>query len=160
MYKGRLLVLEDDPHVAKVIGIIAESCRLETRILTESRGFFATLDAWQPSQVALDLGLPGVDGEQILAELARRESGERIVIMSGSSGRVLDAAGASAAQRGLNIIGLLAKPFATAALRAMLSERAPAARELAPGLIQPVLKEPVLVQPVFSPASTPRLALR
>jgi hypothetical protein len=101
-----------------------------------------------------------VDGEQILAELARRESGERIVIMSGSSGRVLDAAGASAAQRGLNIIGLLAKPFATAALRAMLSERAPAARELAPGLIQPVLKEPVLVQPVFSPASTPRLALR
>jgi DNA-binding response OmpR family regulator len=153
MYKGRLLVLEDDPHVAKVIGIIAESCRLEARILTHHRRFFATLDAWNPSHVALDLGVPGKDGEPILGELARRESGARIVIMSGSSGRVLHAAGASATQRGLNIIGVLAKPFTTAALRAMLSEHAAATRELAPGSVQPGLAQ--AGEPV-----TLRLALR
>jgi DNA-binding response OmpR family regulator len=154
MFKGRLLVLEDDPHVAKVIGIIAESCGLEARILMDHRRFFAALEEWNPSHIALDLGWPGRDGEQILTELARRESGARVVIISGSSGRVLDAACAGALHRGLTIIGGLTKPFSTAALRAILSDRAAGAGQSAPGSIQP---EPA---PVSAATLTPRLALR
>jgi CheY-like chemotaxis protein len=117
----RLLVLEDDGAVAKVIGIVAESCGMEVRILTETLRFFDTVEEWKPTHIALDLMMPGRDGSQILAELASRESHARIIIMSGSSDRVLYAAGDSAAQRGLNIAGVLSKPFSTAALRGALS---------------------------------------
>lgn len=121
--KGRLLVLEDDAHVAKLIGIIAESCGLEARVLMDHRRFLATVEDWTPSHIALDLGLPGKDGEQLLAELARRDSSAQIIITSGSSARLLELAGAGATQRGLHIIGVLPKPFGTAALRGLLSGR-------------------------------------
>lgn len=134
MFKRRLLVMEDDAHVANVIGIIAESCGLEARIIRDHRRFFAAVDHWKPTHISLDLVLPGSDGGQILAELARRESGAKIIITSGSSDRVLDAAGADASQSGLHIIGVLAKPFSVAALRKVLSQAGGPPRELAPGL--------------------------
>jgi FixJ family two-component response regulator len=113
--------LEDDGAVAKVIGIIAESCGMEVRILTESPQFFDTVDKWNPTHIALDLMMPGRGGSHILAELARRQSQSQIIIMSGASDRVLHAAGDGASQRGLNIAAVLAKPFSTAALRGALS---------------------------------------
>jgi DNA-binding response OmpR family regulator len=121
LVKGRLLVLEDDAHVAQIIGMIAESCGLEARIVTDHRRFFGVLEDWTSSHIALDLGLPGKSGEQLLAELARRDSDAQIILTSGSSARVLDLVGAGAAQRGLNILGVLPKPFSTMALRDLLS---------------------------------------
>jgi FixJ family two-component response regulator len=134
LLKGRLLVLEDDAHVAQVIAIIAESCGLEARIFTDHRRFFGALEEWTPSHIALDWLLPGNGGEHILAELARRDSSAQIIITSGSSARVLATVSAGASQRGLNVIGVLAKPFSAAALRDLLSDRRVSAGEFAHGL--------------------------
>ncbi len=116
----RLLILDDDPLIGETIGHIARSIGLEVRATTEARTFFETLDEWQPGQIALDLVMPDMDGVEVLVELARRQCQAGIIITSGVGSRVLDAAGRSAAEHGLNIVGVLSKPFATRELKSML----------------------------------------
>ncbi len=124
-YHGRLLILEDDPGVAKVIYNVAIAGGHDALVVTQSDHFFAALDDWQPTHIALDLVMPETDGIQVLAELGARRCKAAIIITSGMGARVLDAAGLAAHEHGLHIAGLLAKPFSSARLRALLS--APAA---------------------------------
>jgi EAL domain-containing protein (putative c-di-GMP-specific phosphodiesterase class I) len=83
--------------------------------------FFTALEEWHPTHIVLDLVMPDMDGVQILAELGARKCTADIIITSGVGSRVLDAAGRSARQHGLHVVGLLAKPFSPAALRTLLS---------------------------------------
>jgi EAL domain-containing protein (putative c-di-GMP-specific phosphodiesterase class I) len=62
-----------------------------------------------------------MDGVQVLAELSRLHCTAKIIITSGMSSRVLEAAARSGNERGLNIIGVLAKPFSIDALRVLLA---------------------------------------
>jgi EAL domain-containing protein (putative c-di-GMP-specific phosphodiesterase class I)/ActR/RegA family two-component response regulator len=133
---GRMLILEDDLHVGKAIKAIAESGGLESRLLTDPDGFLSMVDDWEPTHIALDLVMPEKDGMQILAELANRNCTSKIIITSGMGIRVLDAAARAGEARGLNIIGVLAKPFSAAALRTLLivlPAGAPDISRLAPG---------------------------
>jgi EAL domain-containing protein (putative c-di-GMP-specific phosphodiesterase class I)/ActR/RegA family two-component response regulator len=117
-----MLILEDDVHVGKVIRLIAESSGFEARLLTAPDPFFDAVVDWNPTHLAIDLVMPDMDGMQVLAELATRRCTAKIIITSGMSARVLDAAGRAALERGLNIIGVLAKPFSAAALRELLRD--------------------------------------
>ncbi len=120
VYSGRMLILEDDMHVGKIMKLIAEANGLEARLLTDPERFFSALDEWKPTHIALDLVMPDMDGVQVLAELAKRDCGAKIIITSGMGVRVLDAAGRAGNERGLNIVGVLAKPFSATALRELL----------------------------------------
>lgn len=122
MYSGRMLILEDDVHVGKVIRLIAEASGFEARLLTGPEQFFDAVQHWNPTHIAIDLVLPDMDGMQVLAELAIRKCTANIIITSGMGIRVLDAAGRAGHERGLNIIGVLAKPFSAAALRELLED--------------------------------------
>jgi EAL domain-containing protein (putative c-di-GMP-specific phosphodiesterase class I) len=115
-----MLILEDDVHVGKVIKLIAEAAGLEARLLSSSDQFFSVLEEWQPTHIALDLVMPGMDGIEVLAELANRKCTAKIIITSGMGSRVLDAAGRAGYERGLDILGVLPKPFSAAAMRALL----------------------------------------
>jgi EAL domain-containing protein (putative c-di-GMP-specific phosphodiesterase class I) len=115
-----MLILEDDMHVGKIMKLIAEANGLETRLLTDSERFFSALDEWHPTHIALDLVMPDMDGVEVLVELAKRDCGAKIIISSGMGVRVLDAAGRAGHERGLNIVGVLAKPFSATALRELL----------------------------------------
>ncbi len=139
MSTGRLLILEDDEDVSKVIGIIAVACGLETRFHTDPRALFSIVDEWKPTEILLDLVMPGMDGANVLAELAKRGCTARIIIASGTGGHVLDAVGRTASARGLNVAALLAKPFSAIALRrALLSKAAPGqlTTETGPGIVK------------------------
>jgi DNA-binding response OmpR family regulator len=116
----RLLILDDDEQVARIVGIIAERCGFKARALTEQRRVFNAIVDWAPSLIVLDLTLPTVDGTHVLTELSSLRCGAKIILTSGTSSRVLDAARETAIIGGLNIVGVLAKPFAAAALRQML----------------------------------------
>lgn len=135
---GRLLILDDDANVGKMIQLIAETVGLAARFVTEPAAFFRAVDEWQPSHIALDLLMPEMDGVQVLGELAERQCRARIIVTSGVGTRVLEAAGRSASERGLDIAGILAKPFSPATLRGMLApaqagtQHVPAARVPAP----------------------------
>lgn len=118
----RLLVLDDDPLVGKTIGHIAASCGFQWRYEGTAESFLRVLDAWKPTHIMLDLVMPDVDGVEVIALLARRGCKARIIVTSGMGGRVLQAAGRTAVEQGLSIAGVLSKPFAAAALRALLND--------------------------------------
>ena len=123
MAQRRLLILDDDPDVGQTIELIARTAGLETRFTSSPVQFFDWLDQWLPDHI--DLVMPEMDGVEVLAQLARRSCRARIIVTSGVDGRVLDAAGRSASERGLDIVGVLPKPFMPSTLRRMFAPEVP-----------------------------------
>ncbi|MEA5451612.1 EAL domain-containing response regulator [Leptolyngbya sp. CCNP1308] len=120
MSDRRLLILDDDPMTGETIQRIAEFAGLEVHFTPDPGRFFVLLDEWHPTHIALDLVMPTMDGVQVMARLAKLSCRAKIIITSGVGSRVLDAAGRSAAEHGLDIAGVLAKPFSPSQLREML----------------------------------------
>lgn len=120
MHSGRLLILDDDAQVGQTIRLIAESLGMSARLSTGAADFFDAVDCWQPTHIALDLVMPDMDGVEVLVRLAERNCCAALIITSGVGHRVLDAAGRAAAGHGLNIAGVLSKPFRPGALRELL----------------------------------------
>jgi EAL domain-containing protein (putative c-di-GMP-specific phosphodiesterase class I)/FixJ family two-component response regulator len=116
----RLLILDDDPNIGRAIQSIAEEAGSQARFTIDTATFFRAVEDWHPTHIAMDLVMPEMDGLEVLGKLAERNCKARIIITSGVGSRVLDAAGRSGNERGLNIAGVLAKPFAPRALRALL----------------------------------------
>lgn len=116
-----LLILDDDPLVGCTMQFIAEDLGLETRFVSTATAFFAELEACRPTHIALDLIMPDMDGMEVIKGLAERGCRARIIITSGVGARVLDAAGRSAAEHGLDFAGVLSKPFAAGDLRELLA---------------------------------------
>ncbi len=117
---GRLLILEDDPGVGNMIRIMAGVSGMDARVVAQVERFFAVLDEWGPTHIALDLVMPEMDGIQVLAALGNRKCAAHIIITSGMGSRMLDAARRVASEQGLHVVGVLAKPYSNAALRALL----------------------------------------
>lgn len=124
----RLLILDDDPSIGATIALMAQSSHVECRYTSLAKDFYAELQSWQPTHIALDLVMPDQDGIEVLHHLAELGCRASIIITSGVEGRVLEAAHRSAKEHGLNIAGTIAKPFSLAALRGLLAQ-APAAIE-------------------------------
>ena len=125
MAAGRLLVLDDDPQVGRMIEFIAQAAGFEARSLTGIHEFFATVENWQPTHIAVDLVMPDMDGVQVLSNLADLGCTARIIVTSGVGTRVLEAAGRSGDERGLDIAGVHAKPFSPKDLRSLLNQPRP-----------------------------------
>lgn len=111
MASERLLVLDDDDSINFTIGAIAESSGFEARTTTNPAEFFDLVTTWAPSHVIVDLVMPGLDGVETLRLLANTEFRGLVIIASGLGSRVLEAAGRAAAENGLNLLGILPKPF-------------------------------------------------
>lgn len=118
----RLLILDDDPMTGQTIQRIAEFAGVDVRFTLDPGEFFSLLAAWQPTHIALDLVMPEMDGVQVMGRLATLNCQAKIIITSGVGGRILDAAGRSVVEHGLNIAGILAKPFSPANLRELLTD--------------------------------------
>ncbi|MBD1917394.1 MULTISPECIES: EAL domain-containing response regulator [Cyanophyceae] len=116
----RLLILDDDPMTGETIQRIAEFAGLEVRFTPDPDRFFDLFREWRPTHIALDLVMPTMDGVQVMARLAKLSCRAKIIITSGVGSRVLDAAGRSAVEHGLDIAGVLPKPFSPGQLREML----------------------------------------
>lgn len=75
----RILVVEDEPHLAAVLCDYLKAAGYETMHLAEGDAVPDAFRQWQPGLVLLDLMLPGVDGISLCREL--RASSEVPVIM-------------------------------------------------------------------------------
>ena len=107
----KLLILDDDADVAKTIARIAEGIGFAVRFCSAPADFFATLERWRPSHLAVDLVMPALDGMEVLRQLAERGCNAQVIVTSGMGTKVLESAQRSGVERGLAIAGILPQIF-------------------------------------------------
>jgi EAL domain-containing protein (putative c-di-GMP-specific phosphodiesterase class I) len=120
MESNRLLVIDDEPLMASVVGKAARSLGFDVITTDDPSDLRKHLRAWRPTAIVLDLMMPGLDGFEMLGILKEEGSNARILIVSGSDLPVIEAARDLATRNGLPIVGILAKPFEMDDLKGLL----------------------------------------
>ena len=75
----------------------------------------------QPEMVALDLGMPGMDGVELIRFLADQNYSSPVLIVSGFDRRVLESAFRLGEALGLTMVGPVEKPVRFEVLEEVLS---------------------------------------
>lgn len=65
----RILVVDDAPSVTGVVQFVLEDVGYEVEIADDGRTALVAIAARRPDLILLDLGVPGIDGYEILARL-------------------------------------------------------------------------------------------
>jgi CheY-like chemotaxis protein len=110
MEKPRLLVIDDEPALAEFVAAVADECGFDPIIAGNYEAFHDAVRRNRPDMVALDLGMPGMDGVQLLRFLAQEDSRAPVLIISGFDRRVLESAFRLGEALGLSMLGPLEKP--------------------------------------------------
>jgi FixJ family two-component response regulator len=96
-------------------------------LITSDDGLFREqFHAEVPGMVVLDLGMPGMDGVELLRFLSAEGFEGPVLIISGFDRRVLESAFRLGEALGLKMVGPLEKPVRLEALETILSEHRPA----------------------------------
>jgi EAL domain-containing protein (putative c-di-GMP-specific phosphodiesterase class I) len=120
-FGNRLLLIDDEPALGRLVRRIAEQSEFEVIVADGPEHFLRTARLWRPNVVVMDLKMPSVDGIQLLRLLAADKCEADIIISSGSDARVLEAAMRLGHERGLRMSGMLQKPIRAEALTEMLA---------------------------------------
>ena len=121
----RLLLIDDEPALAAFVAKAADLCGFEPVIADQDREFRESFAAHRPQMVALDLGMPGMDGVELLRFLASESFEEPVLIISGFDRRVLDSAFRLGEALGLQMVGPLEKPARLEELEEILHQVRP-----------------------------------
>ena len=121
----RLLLIDDEPALAAFVAKAADMCGYEPIIAEQDQQFRDLFQAERPQMVALDLGMPGMDGVELLRFLATEDYGEPVLIISGFDRRVLESAYRFGEALGLQMIGPLEKPARLEQLEEILNRVRP-----------------------------------
>ncbi|MCY7398500.1 MAG: response regulator [Sphingomonas bacterium] len=125
MVLPRLLLIDDEPHLADFVANAGDLCGYAPQIADGDDDFRAEFLRQRPAIVALDLGMPGSDGVELLRFLAENGFDGPVLIISGFDRRVLDSAFRLGEALGLQMVGPLEKPTRLEALEALLLEVKP-----------------------------------
>ena len=121
----RLLLIDDEPALAAFVAKAADMCGFEPTIAEQDQEFRDSFHSQRPHMVALDLGMPGMDGVQLLRFLAEEGFEEPVLIISGFDRRVLDSAFRLGTALGLQMVGPLEKPARLEQLEDILNQLRP-----------------------------------
>jgi EAL domain-containing protein (putative c-di-GMP-specific phosphodiesterase class I)/ActR/RegA family two-component response regulator len=108
--KPSLLVLDDESIIREFV----EHSAVENGYVVTSAEHPGNISATELSGfdvIVLDLQMPNVDGIEVLRKLGCSGWGGKLVLMSGMDERTLDAARNVAVQHGIEVLGILPKPF-------------------------------------------------
>ena len=122
MKRPRLLLIDDEPILADFLANAAGEAGFDAVITAEDEQFRQEFKENRPEVVALDLGMPGADGVELLRFLADEEYRAPVLIISGFDRRVLESAFRLGEALGLVMAGPLEKPIQFEPLHAYLSE--------------------------------------
>ena len=122
MKQPRLLLVDDEPALADFMANAARHCGFEAILTSDDRQFRESFHADRPDAVALDLGMPGMDGVELLRFLADANFRAPVLIVSGFDRRVLESAFRLGEALGLTMAGPLEKPMRLEDLEACLTE--------------------------------------
>jgi len=117
----RLLIVEDDPHMAYLLGYLAEKERFTVESIADGRKAMERIEAGPPADlVLLDVMLPYTDGFELLEKLRADAKWKQVpVIILTSRTREHDAVRALS----LGADDYLNKPFSPAELIARIRRR-------------------------------------
>jgi DNA-binding response OmpR family regulator len=121
--RQRLLIIEDDVHMAYLLGYLAEKERFAVETIADGRQAVERIDTGPAVDlVLLDVMLPYLDGFELLARLRGNPAWKQVpVIILTSRTREHDAVRAL----GLGADDYLTKPFSPAELVARIHRRLP-----------------------------------
>ena len=101
----RLLLIDDEPALADFLANAARECGFEPVVTSNDTEFRETFKRHGPTAVALDFGMPGMDGVELLRFLAEKDYRSPVLIVSGFDRRVLEFAFRLGEALGLNMAG-------------------------------------------------------
>ncbi len=116
----RLLLIDDEPHLAAFLANAAKMSGFQPVETGTDDRFRDEFDSSRPTMVALDLGMPGMDGVELLRFLADREFDGPVLIISGFDRRILESAFRLGGALGLKMVGPLEKPARLEDIEAIL----------------------------------------
>lgn len=125
MMQPQLLLIDDEPALAEFVANAARESGFLPAITSDDRSFQQRFRSDRPDAVALDLGMPGMDGVELLRFLSDELFEGPVLIISGFDRRVLDSAFRLGEALGLNMFGPLEKPARLESLEELLKRMKP-----------------------------------
>ena len=126
MTRPRLLLIDDEPALAAFVANAAAMSGFEPVVANNDSLFREYFQEDLPGMVALDLGMPGMDGVELLRFLSAQAFEGPVLIISGFDRRVLESAFRLGEALGLRMVGPLEKPVRLEALEEILTQHRPA----------------------------------
>ncbi|VAW01415.1 diguanylate cyclase/phosphodiesterase (GGDEF & EAL domains) with PAS/PAC sensor(s) [hydrothermal vent metagenome] len=117
----KLLVVDDEADFADFVSEVARNMNFEV-LSTDNPLMFADLYSTTINIIILDLFMPRVDGIELLRFLYENKTSASIIFMSGKDRSVLHSAQKLAVEQGLDVLGVLQKPFRAEDLEQVLTE--------------------------------------
>ena len=121
MPQPRLLLIDDEPALADFLASAALESGFDPLVTERDEEFRASFVAERPEMVALDLGMPGMDGGELIRFLAEQDYSGPVLIVSGFDRRVLESAFRLGQTLGLTMVGPIEKPVRFEVLEEILS---------------------------------------
>ena len=115
----RILVVDDEPHIRRVLGAVLEGRGYEVRMASDGSQGLEELDTYEADLVILDLLMPGASGLEILSKIRsdpRRPDVPVIILTAKGQDTDRDAALAGGAN------DFVTKPFSPKKLLARIEE--------------------------------------
>lgn len=120
MNKKKLLILDDEEEIAKILGEIAEDCGFAVELAHTAPDFLGKVDV-SFDCVILDLMIPGMDGVDVIRSLSEKEVHPDVILISGADRRTIHSAETLAGEYGLSIVSVMEKPIRIADVRSTFS---------------------------------------
>jgi DNA-binding response OmpR family regulator len=122
MPQPRLLLIDDEPALAEFLANAATASGFDPIVTARDEEFQQAFIANRPEMVAIDLGMPGMDGVELTRFLAEQDYRGPVLIVSGFDRRVLESAFRLGEELGLNMVGPVEKPVRFEALEELLNK--------------------------------------
>ena len=122
MPQPRLLLIDDEPALAEFLASAARESGFDPVVTARDDEFRDAFVAEAPDMVALDLGMPGMDGVELIRFLAGEDYRSPVLIVSGFDRRVLESAFRLGEALGLSMAGPLEKPVRLEELERLLGQ--------------------------------------
>ena len=120
MAQPRLLLIDDEPTLAEFLASAARESGFDAVIAVDDEEFRSEFLSQRPAMVALDLGMPGMDGVELIRFLANHDYEAPVLIVSGFDRRILELAFRLGNALGLTMVGPVEKPVRFEVLQEML----------------------------------------
>ena len=79
MQEKRLLVCDDEPGFGRFVKNVAEDLGYTVHVTTDGRALIEAYGSFKPTTIVLDMIMPGMDGNEVVAWLAQQKSTARLI---------------------------------------------------------------------------------